>query len=250
MCLRFTKTLWPGMSPNPRTTLSRAMSMGAERRSRITGWRTRATRPPPAVQLSRATPPSVSVARFFRREDVEFLGRKPETGGLLPFRGSSSCVNSGSYGLGFRQTSLKTPRVAVRAVFRASEGHGHAPGWRSVEDHVGRVVGHDGATLGRGPRDGVRGWSTSPPAALVADRKRGVRGGAAPHQPPQGTHGVWPHGVSLLACLLACLLVSHNHADTRLICMTGSTGTVVGSIGWQAVRGRASVWSPPSFPMS
>ena len=44
----------------------------------------------------------------------------------------------------------------------------------------------------------------------------GVRGGAAPRQPPQGTHGVWPHGVSWL--------VSHNHADSRVICMTGSRG--------------------------
>ena len=29
----------------------------------------------------------------------------------------------------------------------------------------------------------------------------GVRGGAAPRQPPQGTHGVWPQGVSWLDAL-------------------------------------------------
>ena len=66
------------------------------------------------------------------------------------------------------------------------------------------------------PATGFGGWSTSPPAAPVAGRKRGVRGGAAPRQPPQGTHGVWPHGVSWL--------VSHNHADPCLICTTGSRG--------------------------
>ena len=55
----------------------------------------------------------------------------------------------------------------------------------------------------------------------------GVRGGAALRQSPQGTHGVWPQGVSWL--------VSHNHADPCLICMTGS-------------RGRPGLWSARSYP--
>ena len=74
-----------------------------------------------------------------------------------------------------------------RADPQARAGHGQVPGRPSVEDQVGRVVGHDGATLGRGPRDGVRGvGAPPPPAAPVAGRKRRVRGGAAPRQPPAG----------------------------------------------------------------
>ena len=43
-----------------------------------------------------------------------------------------------------------------------------APGRRSFEDHVDRVVGLGGATLGRGPGDGIRGVEH-----LAACRSRG-----------------------------------------------------------------------------
>ena len=42
------------------------------------------------------------------------------------------------------------------------------PAGDPTRDHVGRIVGHDGATLGRGPRDGVRGLEH-----LAAGRSRG-----------------------------------------------------------------------------
>ena len=42
------------------------------------------------------------------------------------------------------------------------------PAGRFDEDHVDRVVGHHGATLGRGPRDGARGLED-----LAARRSRG-----------------------------------------------------------------------------
>ena len=45
----------------------------------------------------------------------------------------------------------------------------------------------------------------------------GVRGGTAPRQPPQGTHGVWPHGVSWLVGLSprqASLGTPENTLDT------------------------------------
>ena len=68
------------------------------------------------------------------------------------------------------------------------------PGFR-----LGWVVGHDGAASGCGPGDGVR--RVEHPAASRScggPEKTGVRGGAAPRQPPQGTHGVWPRGVRWL----------------------------------------------------
>ncbi len=64
-----------------------------------------------------------------------------------------------------------------------------------------------------------RGSGGGAPPSLPLLRRAGnagVRGGTAPRQPPQGTHGVWPQGVSWL--------VSHNHADSRVICTTGSRG--------------------------
>ena len=93
--------------------------------------------------------------------------RSPGIGGTPTPPGVEFVRYTRSCGLGFRQTGPQTPRMAVRAVFRASgrarglDGchprprthpgqiararHGQAPGWRPIEDHVGRVVGHDGA---------------------------------------------------------------------------------------------------------
>ncbi len=219
--------------------------MGAERRSRITRWRTRAKLPPQAATASCSVGGADACTRFrdpiLHREEVEFLGRKPETGGTPTPPGIEFVRYRRSHGLGFRQTAPKTPRMAVRAVsgldrvggehdpdgcHPVGQGPTHGrilkpapvtarlPAGGPSRDHVGLVVGHDGATLD--PRRGSRDGSTSPLAAPVACRKRGVRGGAAPRQSPQGTHGVWPRGVNWL--------VSHNHGDSRVICMTGSRG--------------------------
>ena len=137
-----------------------------------------------------------------------------------------------SCGHGFRQTALKTPRMAVRAAFRAQQGWGehdldgcHAVGQGAAHGRTLKpATGHGQATGWQGPTritsagspatTGLRsavapatvlgGSRTSPPAAPVAGRKRRVRGGAAPRQPRSGTRGVWPQRV--------CWLVSHNHA--------------------------------------
>ena len=53
-----------------------------------------------------------------------------------------------------------------------------------------RRFGHHGAPM-RTRREAVAPEIRTP----VRDRL-GVRGGTAPRQPPQGTHGVWPQGVS------------------------------------------------------
>jgi len=63
-------------------------------------------------------------ASILHREDVERLDRTPETGGTPTPPGVEFVRYSGSYGLGFRQTAPKTPRMAVRAVFRARQGCG------------------------------------------------------------------------------------------------------------------------------
>ena len=204
----FHKNSGRGMPPNPRNDRRAPMSMGAERRGRITVMAHTGR----AGAASRSTVASAPPPRFrgsiIRREDVEFLGREPETGVLLPLLGSSSCVYRRSCGHGFRQTALKTPRMAVRAVFRARQGVGEhdrdgchpvgqrrrlradpqalarftarLPAGRFDEDHVDRVVGHHGATLGRGPRDGARGLED-----LAARRSRG-----GPESP--GSEGAQP----------------------------------------------------------
>jgi len=134
MCFRFTKTFWPGVSPGPPDDMSigtecpgsaavpkRARSAGAASADRL---HTRAL----AATASRSAVESDAATRFhgliIRREDVEHLGRKPETGGTPTPLGVEFVRYRRSHGPGFRQTVPKTPRMAVRAVFRARQGHG------------------------------------------------------------------------------------------------------------------------------
>ena len=66
--------------------------------------------------------------------------------------------------------------------FKPSPVHGQGlPAGGSVEDHVGRVIGHQVATLGRGSRGGVRGVEQ-----LAARRSRGgpATAGSEGAQPP------------------------------------------------------------------
>ena len=106
MLFCFTKTLWPGVSPGPPTASPRHVhghgnvparhlpETGAEPRDRIARQVVGTGRRGPPV--SRSAVESDASTRFgaaiLHREDVEFLGRKPETGVLLPLPGSSSCV--------------------------------------------------------------------------------------------------------------------------------------------------------------
>ncbi len=127
-CYFVSQKLWSGDAPEPPKRPSRAMSMGAERRGGITGCRTRATRPSPAVRRRERASTRLR-SSIIRREDVEFLGRKPETGGTPTPPGVEFVRYRRSHGLGFHETAAKTPRIAVRAVFRGSTGYGKSITW-------------------------------------------------------------------------------------------------------------------------
>ncbi len=196
--------------------------MGRGAPDRITGWRTRATRPPPTVQPSRVRLHPVSVARSSAARMSSSPVGKPEIGGTPTPHGVEFVRYRRSHGLGFRRTAPKTPRMAVSAVFRASggtglgclppvgqrpihgrnpltrAGQGQAPGGPSRITSAGSS-GQDGATLGPSPPRRVsRGGAPPRPPLPWRAGNAGVRGGRAPRQPPQGTHGVWPHGVRWL----------------------------------------------------
>ena len=207
--------------------------MGRGAPDRITGWRTRATRPPPTVQPSRVRLHPVSVARSSAARMASSPVGKPGIGGTPTPHGVEFVRYRRSHGLGFRRTAPKTPRMAVSAVFRASGGTGLGclppVGQRPIHGRIlkpapvraklpagrrGLTSAETGLRSAVAPATGFERWSTSPAAAPVAGRKRRGQRGQAPRQPPQGTHGVWPHGVRWL--------VSHNHADSCVICMTGS----------------------------
>ena len=207
------------MPPNPETTVARHVhGRGATGAGSPDGARGPRGRRQPFSARERAS--TCFRARILRREDVEFLGRKPETGGTRTLPGVEFVRYRGSCGLGFRQTAPKTPEWPLRAVFRASGGTGLDGRHRFGQEPThGRILtpmpvtaqgcrlavpmritsAGSSATTGlrsaAAPATGFGGWSTSPPAAPAPGRKRGVRGGAAPRQPPQGTHGVWPQGL-------------------------------------------------------
>jgi len=123
-----------GVSPDPRWH-PRAMFHG-NGMSRFGAWpkrvRSAGTGSPvrscARAAVSRSAVESDASTRFgaaiLHREDVEFVGRKPETGGTPTPPGVEFVRYRRSLGRGFRQTAPKTPRMAVRAVFRALGGHG------------------------------------------------------------------------------------------------------------------------------
>jgi len=214
----FHKNSGRGVPPNPRTTVACHLHgrgapdpghlMALVGRAAIASLSAVASAPRPGFRSS-----------IIRREDVEFLGRKPETGGTPTPPGVEFVRYRRSHGLGFHETAAKTPRMALRAVLRVA-GHGchtagqsppyarllapsaitaKLPAGRSVEDHVGRIVGPDGAALGCGPGDGIRGvehpadrWSYGGP------EKRGQRGRSPPPASLGDSRSVAPG--STLAC--------------------------------------------------
>ena len=193
-----------------------------EEATRTEMLRTRATRPPPAVTPSRSRPKLFPWLHFIiHSEDVEFLCRRSETGGTPTPPGVGFVRYTRSCGLGFHATGPQTPRIAVRAVFRARtrlRGSGATRSARGLCADTDGLAGRHrvpGSRVRRGSRrpdrpptkgkrpaaagdgDGVR--KVEHPAARRScggPENRGVRGGAAPRQPPQGMHGVWPQGVS------------------------------------------------------
>ena len=80
------------------------------------------------MRTSRSAVESDASIRFgaliIRREDVELLGRKPETGGTPTPPWVEFVCDRRSCGPEFRQTALKTHRLDERAVFWARRGGG------------------------------------------------------------------------------------------------------------------------------
>ena len=127
---------------------------GAEHRGRIT-WTDcthgpRGQRQPFSRRERRLHP--FSVPSIIHREDVEFLGRKPETGGTPTPPGVEFVRYRRSCGLESRRTASKTPRMDMRTVFRARRiggggqdaGHPSRPEARLQADPQA-LAGHDQA---------------------------------------------------------------------------------------------------------
>ncbi len=214
-----------GDVPVRRIAPKRARSAGAGPPVRLP---TRATRPPPAVGPSRARL-TVSVARSSTvRVSSSFAG-SPKPGVLLPLRGSSSCVRGD---LTASDSARRPPNAQNRreSGFPGSSGRGGMAPWMAAA-HSARDPRTGGSSSPRrsrpssrltGPsritatgssaktgaaarprprRRGSGGGAPHRPPLRQRGGKLGVRGGAAPRQPPQGTHGVWPQGVSWLNAL-------------------------------------------------
>ena len=126
------ENLWPGDAPGPPNDIrapcqpargcpgsascpKRARSAGAGSPVRL---RARAIRPPPAVG-HRGRAHTRFLGSIIHREDVEFLCRRSETGGTPTPPGVEFVRYRRFCGLGFRQTTPQTPRIAVRVGFRA-----------------------------------------------------------------------------------------------------------------------------------
>ena len=166
----FHKNSGRGMPPNPRNDhrapAAWARSAGAGSPDGARG--PRATRPPPAVPPSLARLHPVSQLdpppRGCRvpRPEARNRGCSYTTGGRVhalhailrpqvpPNRppNAQNDRESGFPGFGGATLGLaatRRPRTHPRADPQARAGHGYAPGWRAVEDHVGREVRHDGA---------------------------------------------------------------------------------------------------------
>ena len=152
---------------------------------------------------------------------------RPEarTGGTLPLRGSSSCgtrdpkasdsakrppnaqnrCESGIPGVGgawawtAATESAKAPRSGGSSSLRAGHGQSSRLAVRRGSSRPGRLPRRGYARPWPPRRSSGVGAPRRPPLPRRAGNA-GVRGGAAPRQPPQGTHGVWPHGVRWLVC--------------------------------------------------
>ena len=211
------------------------MSMGAERRGGITGCRTRATRPPPAVQRSRARLQPFPCP-ILRREDVEFLGRKPETGDTPTPPGLISCVTGDPTASDSAKRPPKRPEwpeSGLPALDRVGGEHDpdgcHPVGQGPIHGRILKPTpvtakfpawrSHEGSRRpDRRPRRGyARPWPPRRGSGVGASRRpplpwragnAGVRGGAAPRQPRSGTRGVWPQRV--------CWLVSETRLGAQL----------------------------------
>jgi len=210
MLFCFTKTLAGGC---PRTPVARHLhGRGAPEPDHLMAHASRAAAASRSALVS--APPSRFRGSTIRREAVEFLDRKPETGGTPTPPGVEFVRYRPSHGLGFRQTVPKRPRMAVRAVFRVA-GHGchpvgQRPRLRTAPPAFGgsrpsfRLAGpsrimsagssaRTGQRSAAAPTTGFGRWSTPPLAAPAAGRqKRGQRGRSPPPASLGDTRSVAP----------------------------------------------------------
>ena len=138
-------------------------------------------------------------------QDIAFVLRKPESGGTPTPPGVEFVRYRRFRGLGFRPIAPRTPRIAVRAVFRALPGQkGHPVGQRLATGGSSRPrpsrlssrlagpsrITSAGSSGTIGQRSvaatGFGAWSTPPPAASAARRKPGGQRG---HGPPPASAG-------------------------------------------------------------
>ena len=124
MCFRFTKTLWPGVSPGPPPDGRTPGPWGAERR---TGSPDGARGPhghrQPFSRPECASTPFPWLDHPPRGCRVPRSGN-PKSGVLLPLMGSSSCVTGDPTASDSAGPPPKRPEMAVSAVFRAAGGTG------------------------------------------------------------------------------------------------------------------------------
>ena len=193
--------------PDPHPTVARrdhgARSAGQDHRMAHAGH---------TATANRSAVPSAPPPRFrgsiVRREDVEFLGRKPETGGTPTPPGLSSGVTGDSTTLNSAKPPPKRPEWPVRAFFLARQSVGGSMTWTAATQSAknpptggassscrsrarlpaggpSRITSTgSSATTGLrsavAPATGLGGWSTSPPAAPAAGQKTVGSEGARP----------------------------------------------------------------------
>ena len=195
MCFCFTKTLAGGMPPDPRNDLRApcpsARSAGAGSPDGARGprghrqpfsRRERASTPFPWLDH---TPRGCRVPRPEARNrgySYPSGGRVRALQGIarpwIPPNRPPNAQNGresgfpGSTGYGGSMTWMAATQSAKDPthgrILKPTPVTAKLPAGGPSRDHVGRVVGHDGATLGRGPGDGVRGLEP-----LAARRSRG-----------------------------------------------------------------------------
>ena len=123
-------------------------------------------------------------------------------------------------------------RPGGRGDRRRSGGNADHGARRSLRGLRREADGRRPAVIGR-QRENIRRladrgdlWTPQPRRLPERGFALGVRGGAAPRQPPQGTHGVWPHGVSWLddVSLRRASLGTASETPLRAPPGTASTG--------------------------
>ena len=218
MLFCFTKTLVGGCPRTPEATDARHVHGRGGAGAGSPWWRTQFAGPPPAVRPSRARlhpiphldhPPrgcraprsearnrGYSYPSWRRVRALQAIPRpwippnrppNAQNGRESGFRarqgGGGSMTRMGCHPVG--------QGPAHGRILKPAPVTAKLPAGEPSRDHVGMVVGHDEATLGRGSRDRVRGMEHLAARRPVAGRKRrGQRGRSPPPASAGDAHGV------------------------------------------------------------